>query len=82
MSYELGWRRLTDPARTASRAVVGQLGDKLLSAVKYVHRVDKFDDPAFPTQGALTCCSAGRQATAGLGHRLGWRGAGTAGWPA
>ncbi|PRW61285.1 Sorting and assembly machinery component 50 [Chlorella sorokiniana] len=51
VSYELGWRRLTDPSRTASRAVLAQLGDKLLSAVKYVHRADTFDDPSFPTQG-------------------------------
>lgn len=51
VSYELGWRRLSDPGRTASRAVLGQLGDKLLSSVKYVHRGDTFDSLAFPTQG-------------------------------
>ncbi|KAL4421736.1 hypothetical protein ABPG77_002352 [Micractinium sp. CCAP 211/92] len=51
VSYELGWRRLTDPGRAASRAVLGQLGDKLLSAVKYVHRGETFDSVAFPTQG-------------------------------
>lgn len=52
LSYELGWRQLADPARTASRAVLGQLGDKVLSAVKYVARGDTFDNPAFPTQGS------------------------------
>lgn len=51
MSYELGWRRLSDPGRTASRAVLGQLGDRLLSAVKYVRRADTFDNPIYPTQG-------------------------------
>ncbi|KAL4452572.1 hypothetical protein ABPG75_008234 [Micractinium tetrahymenae] len=55
VSYELGWRRLTDPGRTASRAVLGQLGDKLLSAVKYVHRGETFDSATFPTQ--VECCS-------------------------
>lgn len=54
VSYELGWRRLSDPARSASRAVVGQLGDRLLSAVKYVWREDTFDHPTFPTQGACS----------------------------
>jgi hypothetical protein len=59
--------------------VVGQLGDKLLSAVKYVYRVDKFDDPVFPTQGALTCCSSGGQAPkAPTLLAACWRGASTA----
>ena len=51
MSYELGWRRLSDPGRSASRAVLGQLGDSMLSAVKYVRRAECFDDLAFPTKG-------------------------------
>lgn len=58
VSYELGWRRLTDPGRAASRAVLGQLGDKLLSAVKYVHRGETFDSVAFPTQGERQPCLA------------------------
>lgn len=59
VSYELGWRRLTDPGRVASRAVLGQLGDKLLSAVKYVHRGETFDSLAFPTQGGAGCWRRG-----------------------
>ncbi|PSC74144.1 sorting and assembly machinery component 50-like protein B-like [Micractinium conductrix] len=51
VSHELGWRRLSDPGRSASRAVLGQLGDSMLSAVKYVRRAECFDDLAFPTKG-------------------------------
>ena len=57
VSYELGWRRLSDPTRTASRAVLSQLGDKLLSSVKYVNRRDTFDNPAFPMQGEKGFCA-------------------------
>ncbi|KAI7844949.1 hypothetical protein COHA_001596 [Chlorella ohadii] len=39
------------PIASRLRLVDGWLGDKLLSAVKYVHRADTFDDPSFPTQG-------------------------------
>ncbi|KAI3432894.1 hypothetical protein D9Q98_010476 [Chlorella vulgaris] len=64
VSYELGWRRLSGPGRTASRAVLGQLGDRLLSAVKYVRRADTFDNPIYPTQGCGYRCET---QLAGLG---------------
>ena len=51
LSYELGWRHLTDPSRLASPSVKHQLGHSLKSAVRYIWRHDTFDDPIFPTQG-------------------------------
>lgn len=51
LGYELGWRRLAAPQRTASRAVTTQLGDTVKSAVKYVFRQDTFDDVRYPTSG-------------------------------
>ncbi|GLI60036.1 hypothetical protein VaNZ11_001886 [Volvox africanus] len=43
VEYELGWRRLLDPSRSASRAVVAQMGDYLKSAVRYTALVDRRD---------------------------------------
>ena len=53
VSYEAGWRRLTDPSRGASQAVVAQLGDSLKSAASYIFKAHSFDDPSFPMRGAL-----------------------------
>ncbi|PNW83153.1 hypothetical protein CHLRE_06g308900v5 [Chlamydomonas reinhardtii] len=41
LEYELGWRRLLDPSRSASRAVMGQMGDYLLSALRYTATLDR-----------------------------------------
>ncbi|KAG2426304.1 hypothetical protein HXX76_013061 [Chlamydomonas incerta] len=41
LEYELGWRRLLDPSRSASRAVMGQMGDYLLSALRYTALLDR-----------------------------------------
>ena len=51
MSYELGWRRLADPTLAASRAVMRQLGDKLLSSAKYIYRQNTFDNDLYPSSG-------------------------------
>ncbi|GAB4818843.1 hypothetical protein N2152v2_005889 [Parachlorella kessleri] len=51
VSYELGWRQLTDTSQLASHAVRQQLGDQLKSAVRYIGRHSTLDDPAYPTSG-------------------------------
>ena len=51
VSYELGWRQLTDTTQLASHAVRQQLGHQLKSAVRYIGRYSTLDDPAYPTSG-------------------------------
>ncbi|PNH06935.1 Sorting and assembly machinery component 50 A [Tetrabaena socialis] len=40
LEYEIGWRRLLDPSRTASKAVVAQMGDYLKSSLRYTATID------------------------------------------
>jgi hypothetical protein len=51
LSYDLAWRRLADPSRLASHAVMNQLGDQLKSAVKHIFLDSTLDNPLFPTTG-------------------------------
>ena len=49
--YELAWRRLSDPSRTASHAVRAQLGHSLKSSLKHSYGVDRRDSAHMPTRG-------------------------------
>ena len=51
LSYNLTWRKLTDPARMSSNSVQEQLGHSLLSSVKYAYTVDQRDSSIRPTRG-------------------------------
>ncbi|KAI5069389.1 hypothetical protein GOP47_0015690 [Adiantum capillus-veneris] len=51
LSYNLTWRTLEDPVRTASRSVRRQLGHSFLSSLKYTFKIDKRDSPLRPTKG-------------------------------
>jgi len=51
LSYNLAWRKLTDPARMSSNSVQEQLGHSLLSSVKYAYTVDQRDSSIRPTRG-------------------------------
>ena len=51
VTYELGWRKLADPSRHASRAVRQQAGHNLKSSVAYTYRFDSFADPMLPYDG-------------------------------
>jgi len=51
LAYELGWRKLADPTRLASRAVLAQTGDYLKSALRYSFFFDRRNSPASPTAG-------------------------------
>ncbi|EFJ52244.1 hypothetical protein VOLCADRAFT_116281 [Volvox carteri f. nagariensis] len=53
LEYELGWRRLLDPSRSASRAVVAQMGDFLKSALRYTAVADHRDLGAGGAAAAL-----------------------------
>ncbi|GLC33405.1 hypothetical protein PLESTB_000072000 [Pleodorina starrii] len=53
LEYELGWRRLLDPSRSASRAVVAQMGDYLKSSVRYTAAADRRDVSAGGAAAAL-----------------------------
>ena len=56
LTYELGWRKLADPSRHASRAVRHQAGDNLKSSVAYTYRFETFADPLLPYDGfGLRC---------------------------
>ncbi|GFR49021.1 hypothetical protein Agub_g11042 [Astrephomene gubernaculifera] len=46
LEYELGWRRLLDPSRSASRAVMAQMGDYLKSSLRYTATLDRRDPSA------------------------------------
>lgn len=56
VSYELAWRRLSDPTRLASRAVQQQLGDQLKSAIRHIMRANTLDNPHYPTSGGWVGC--------------------------
>ena len=51
LTYELGWQRLADPSQRASRPVIGQLGDQVKSAARYIFRHETFDNSLAPTAG-------------------------------
>jgi outer membrane protein insertion porin family len=51
ISYNLTWRDLKDPSRSASKSVRRQLGHSLLSAVKYTYRRDTRDSVFRPRRG-------------------------------
>ncbi|KAM0898852.1 hypothetical protein ACQ4PT_021670 [Festuca glaucescens] len=51
VSYNLGWRALTDPSQMASESIKRQLGSDLLSALSYTYKVDQRDSELRPTQG-------------------------------
>ena len=51
VSYELGWRRLSDPSRRASRAIMQELGDQVKSALKYSFAHSAMDNTTFPRNG-------------------------------
>jgi len=51
LSYECSWERLANPSRTASRAIIGDLGDYLKSAFRYSFSANTFDNIAFPREG-------------------------------
>ncbi|KAL5700689.1 hypothetical protein ACHQM5_026106 [Ranunculus cassubicifolius] len=51
LSYNLGWRTLTDPSQMASRSVRNQLGHSLISSLKYKFLIDKRDSSLRPTRG-------------------------------
>jgi outer membrane protein insertion porin family len=51
LSYNLTWRMLTDPSRTASNSIRRQLGHNLLSALKYTYKIDERDSYLRPTKG-------------------------------
>ena len=51
LSYEFGWRRLTDPRCKASAPVLKQLGDHIKSSVRYHFHHSTLDDLIFPRTG-------------------------------
>ncbi|XP_047061560.1 SAM50-like protein SPAC17C9.06 [Lolium rigidum] len=51
VSYNLGWRTLTDPSQMASESIRRQLGRDLLSALSYTYKIDKRDSELRPTEG-------------------------------
>ncbi len=57
VTYELGWRKLEDPSRHASRAVRQQLGDSLKSSIAYTCRYETFADPLLPYDGFGVRCA-------------------------
>lgn len=66
----MGWQRLTNPSRRASKAVIPYLGDYMKHAVKYTFSAHAFDDFAFPRNGeedigtsALSMCSQTNKAS-------------------
>lgn len=51
LSYEWAWRRLSDPGRMASPAIISELGDHVKSAIKYSFFTHRFDDLSSPRDG-------------------------------
>lgn len=49
--YNLGWRTITDPSQMASNSIRRQLGNSLLSSLKYTFKVDKRNSAVRPTRG-------------------------------
>ncbi|CAK9863817.1 unnamed protein product [Sphagnum jensenii] len=51
ISYNLTWRDLKDPSRSASKSIRRQLGHSLLSSVKYTYKKDQRDSVFRPRRG-------------------------------
>ncbi|TVU27367.1 hypothetical protein EJB05_29972, partial [Eragrostis curvula] len=51
LAYNLTWRTLTDLARMSSTSVQEQLGDRLMSSIKYTYKVDQRDSSVRPARG-------------------------------
>ncbi|CAK9313418.1 unnamed protein product [Citrullus colocynthis] len=51
LGYNLGWRTITDPSQMACNSVRRQLGNSLLSSLKYTFKVDKRNSAVRPTRG-------------------------------
>jgi outer membrane protein insertion porin family len=51
ISYNLTWRDLKDPSRSASKSIRRQLGHSLLSSVKYTYKKDQRDSVFRPRHG-------------------------------
>ncbi|XP_054789110.1 uncharacterized protein LOC129294679 [Prosopis cineraria] len=51
LTYNLGWRTLTDPSQMSSRSIRRQLGHGLLSSLKYTFKIDRRNSPVRPTIG-------------------------------
>ncbi|KAG6578810.1 Sorting and assembly machinery component 50-like protein, partial [Cucurbita argyrosperma subsp. sororia] len=51
LGYNLGWRTITDPSQMASNSIRRQLGNSLLSSLKYTFKVDKRNSAVRPTRG-------------------------------
>ncbi|CAM8975410.1 unnamed protein product [Rhodiola kirilowii] len=51
LTYNLAWRKLTNPSETSSSSVRRQLGQNLLSSLKYTFCIDRRNSSSRPTQG-------------------------------
>ena len=51
LAYSLGWRTIIDPSQMASNSIRRQLGNSLLSSLKYTLKVDKRNSAGRPTRG-------------------------------
>ena len=60
LTYELGWRKLEDPSRHASRAVRLQAGHSVKSSLAYTCRYETFADPLLPYDGFGVRCACWR----------------------
>jgi outer membrane protein insertion porin family len=51
ITYNLAWRKLTDPTRMPSNSAQEELGHNLLSSIKYAYKVDRRDSSIRPARG-------------------------------
>ncbi|KAL8170876.1 LOW QUALITY PROTEIN: hypothetical protein V2J09_022680 [Rumex salicifolius] len=51
LSFNIAWRTLMDPSKTASSSIRRQLGHNLLSSLKYSFKNDRRDSSVRPTSG-------------------------------
>lgn len=51
LTYNLAWRNLTNPSEISSSSVRKQLGQNLLSSLKYTFSIDRRNSSSRPTQG-------------------------------
>ncbi|KAG2436096.1 hypothetical protein HYH02_011607 [Chlamydomonas schloesseri] len=79
LEYELGWRRLLDPSRSASRAVMAQMGDYLLSSLRYTATLDRREPGAGGAAATLGGAGWAVRSTTELAGLLPPSGAGAAG---